>query len=81
MDEATPSFVIPRKALFQANSEGVQLQGSKCQQYGAWRFLYGAPGSFARTASTCLTLSHTTACGSTQNMMALNIGNSPTFES
>ena len=80
MDEATPKFVVKNKALFQANSEGVQLQESKCQQFSTWRFLYGTPIIVCTNRFNQLDVEPHDRLWLQSNMMCLNIGNSPTYE-
>ena len=42
-DECTSNTIVKNKALFQANSDGVLLGQSQCNEHAYWRFLYGVP--------------------------------------
>ncbi len=42
-DECLSSTVIRNKMLFQANSDGVLLGQSQCNEYAYWKYLYCTP--------------------------------------
>ena len=42
-DECSSSIVVQNKMLFQANSDGVLLGQSQCNEYAYWKYLYCTP--------------------------------------
>ena len=42
-DECSTPTIVKNKALFQANSDGVLLGQSQCNEHAYWKFLYGVP--------------------------------------